>query len=103
MWSGMRIYVYSEPINMHRSYDGLAALVSGELGRDPRCGDAFVFFNRRGNQVKVLYFDGSGYCVWSKRLLRGRFKLLARGVVEDGSVEVSEAELREVVEGGKNQ
>ena len=53
---------------MRKSYDGLSALVKKPLHEDPASGDLFVFINRKRTQMKVLYFDRSGYCVWSKRL-----------------------------------
>jgi transposase len=59
---------------MRKSYDGLSALVKTVLHQDPTSGHLFVFINRRRTQMKVLYFDRSGYCVWSKRLERGRFQ-----------------------------
>lgn len=57
---------------MRRSYDGLAAMIRRELGGDPLSGQGFVF-NRRLTQLKCLYFDSGSYCVWAKRLERGRF------------------------------
>ena len=60
---------------MRKSFDGLAALVRHALQEDPTSGHLFVFINRKRTQMKVLYFDRSGYCLWSKRLERGRFQL----------------------------
>ena len=71
-----RVFVALEPTNLRRSYDGLAALVSGSFGRDLFEGDAFVFLNRRGTQVRILYWDGDGYCIWMKRLEAGTFRRL---------------------------
>ena len=69
----IRIWLYLQPTDMRKSYDGLSALVRSKLCEDPTSGQLFVFINRRATQVKILYFDGSGYCVWSKRLERGTF------------------------------
>ena len=55
------------------TFDGLFALARNELQLDPTSGRLFVFVNRRGSQMKVLYFDRSGFCIWAKRLERGRF------------------------------
>jgi transposase len=71
-----RVFVSIEPTNLRRSYDGLTALVSGAFGRDVFEGDAFVFLNRRATQVRVLYWDGDGYCIWMKRLEAGTFRKL---------------------------
>ena len=58
---------------MRQSFDGLTALVRNRLGHDPMDGSGFLFVNRRRTQLKVLYFDGDGFCVWSKRLEQGQF------------------------------
>lgn len=58
---------------MRKSYDGLSALVKSKLEEDPLSGQLFVFINRKRTQCKVLYFDRSGYCIWSKRLEQGQF------------------------------
>lgn len=69
----VRVHLYGRPADMRKSYDGLYALVRNEMGLDPLSGRLFVFVNRRGTQIKVLYFDRSGFCVWAKRLEQGRF------------------------------
>ena len=69
----IRVHLYGRPCDMRKSFDGLYALTRNELQCDPLSGRLFVFVNRRGTQIKVLYFDRSGLCVWSKRLERGRF------------------------------
>ena len=76
----LRVFLYGKPADMRKSYDGLSALTKSVLGEDPLSGNLFVFINRRRNQIKVLYFDRSGYCVWSKRLERGRFASSADGI-----------------------
>ena len=69
----VRVHLYGRPVDMRRSFDGLSALTSHALGQDPMSGALFVFINRRATQMKVLYWDRTGYCVWAKRLERGRF------------------------------
>ena len=71
-----RVFVALEPVDLRRSYDGHSAMVSGAFGRDVFDGDAFVFVNRRGTQVRVLYWDRDGYCIWMKRLEAGTFRRL---------------------------
>ena len=95
----LRVYVPTEATSMHRSFDGLSSLVSGVIGRDPMSGHLFIFFNRRRDQVKALYWDRTGYCVWQKRLERGRFRLPYAEPGPDGSVEVEAAELGLILEG----
>jgi len=69
----LRVYLYGQPADLRRSFDGLQALVQQGLGADPLDGGLYVFINRRGTQVRVLYFDRSGFCLWAKRLEAGRF------------------------------
>ena len=69
-----RLWLCTEPVDMRKSYDGLCALVSGRMGDDPSAGDGFIFINRRRTQMKCLYFDTDGYCIWAKRLERGLFQ-----------------------------
>ena len=73
--STVRVYVYTEPVDMRKSFTGLYALTKHELGEDPVSGSLFVFCNRSGTYMKVLYFDRHGFCIWSKKLEAGRFKL----------------------------
>jgi transposase len=81
--AGTKVYFALNPADMRRSFDGLAALASSELERDPARGGLFVFTNRRGNQVRILFRDPRGWCVLAKRLDRGRFR---RPVCEEGRV-----------------
>ncbi len=69
----LRVYLYGAPADMRRSFDGLQALVRQVLGEDPLDGALYTFINRRGTQIRVLYFYRSGFCLWSKRLEAGRF------------------------------
>ena len=95
----VRVYVSTRPTNMHKSFDGLSALARGVIGQDPMGGHLFVFFGRRADQVKVLYWDRTGYCVWSKRLERGRFRMPYATPGPDGCVEIESAELGLILEG----
>ena len=70
-----RILAWSEPVDMRKSFDGLVAIVQGVLKEDPLSGTLFVFFNRRGNYLKLVYWDRTGYCLFAKRLEQGRFRL----------------------------
>lgn len=69
----IRVFLYGQPVDMRRSFDGLYAITRDGLRRDPLSGDLYAFVNRRGNQIRVLYFDRSGLCVWAKRLESGKF------------------------------
>jgi transposase len=69
----IKVYLYGQPTDMRRSFDGLQALTRHAMRQDPLDGALYVFVNRRGTQVRILYFDRTGFCVWSKRLEAGRF------------------------------
>lgn len=73
----MRVFVSTAPVDMRRSFDGLALLVQQHLGQDPLSGDLFVFRSRRGDRVKMLYWQEDGYCLWYKRLELGTFRFPA--------------------------
>jgi transposase len=70
-----RILAFSEPVDMRKSFDGLVALVQGTLREDPLCGTLYVFTNRRGTHLKLVYWDRTGFCLFAKRLEQGRFVL----------------------------
>lgn len=69
----LRVHLYGQPCDMRRSFDGLQAMVRHELGADPLDGSLYCFINGRATQMRVLYFDRSGFCIWAKRLEAGRF------------------------------
>jgi transposase len=77
--SHVRIFVCTEPVDMRRSFDGLALAARERLGKDPREGGLFVFANKRSNRLKVLWFDRNGYCLLYKRLHRALFRLPGAG------------------------
>lgn len=74
--AGMRIFVGIEPVDMRGSFNALAGAVR-RLGLDPTDGHLYLFFNRRRKLCKMIYFDGSGLCLFSKRLEAGTFELPA--------------------------
>lgn len=91
-----RVYLAAGATDMRKSFNSLAAIVSGTLGRDPTSGHLFAFCNRGRNRIKVLYWDGSGLWVCAKRLEKGTFAW------PDGdarSVEMSREELVLLVSG----
>jgi transposase len=70
----VRIHAARLPCDFRKQMDGLAGLVRHGLGQDPQCGDLFLFRNRRGDMVKILFFDPQGFCLFVKRLDRGVFR-----------------------------
>lgn len=69
----LRAWAYPEPADLRAGFDGLAALVTSKLGRDPLSGHLFLFVNRTRTRAKVLLWDGTGLCIYQKRLEQGRF------------------------------
>jgi len=74
----IRAFAYPRPTDLRKGYDGLFGLVKTGLGRDPLSGELFLFVNRRRDACKVLVWDGTGLCIFQKRLERGRFAALWR-------------------------
>jgi transposase len=72
---GVEVFVGLEPIDLRWSFDRLAGIVAERIGREARSGALFVWFGKRRDAIKVIFFDGSGMCLFYKRLDRGVFRL----------------------------
>jgi len=94
---GLRVWAYAEPADMRKGFDGLSALVVAKLGRDPLSGECYLFCNRDRTRCKVLVWDGTGLCIYHKRLEQGRFAPLWPR--EGQSVELTQSELSLYLEG----
>lgn len=97
---GRRVFAYAGPVDMRKGFDGLYALVKEDLEEDPLSGDLYLFVSRNRIRAKVLVWDGTGLCVYAKRLERGRFARLW----DDPSgktVSLSHSELQLFLEGCK--
>jgi transposase len=95
-WPGRRVtvYAYARPTDMRKGFDGLSALVMQGLQRDPLSGDVFIFVSRDRVRAKTLQWDGTGLCVYAKRLERGRFARLWRDDGDDPiTLTISELDL----------
>jgi transposase len=94
--TGTRVWLATGHTDMRKGFDGLALLVQEVLKRDPHGGHLFVFRGRRGDRIKVIWHDGQGACLFTKRLERGRFLWPSPA---DGTVIISSAQLGYLLEG----
>jgi transposase len=93
----VRAFAYPRPTDLRKGYDGLFGLVKTGLGRDPLSGELFLFVNKRRDTCKVLMWDGTGLCIFQKRLARGRFASLWRE--DDAAARLTASELALFIEG----
>ena len=83
-----KILAYGKAVDMRKSFNGLLALTRRELKENPLSGVLFVFVNKRGNYLKSIYWDRTGYCLFAKKLEKGRFKFPTGKEKEELSEEV---------------
>ncbi len=91
-----QIWIAAGVTDLRRGFDGLSALVQTKLEQSPFSGHVFVFRGRRGDLIKLLWWDGDGLCLFAKRLERGRF---VWPQASDGSVALTRAQLSMLLEG----
>jgi len=94
--SGSRVWLAAGVTDLRKGFDGLAAIVKATLAEDPYSGHLFVFRGRKGDRLKVLWYDGDGLCLLAKRLERGHF-VWPRAT--SGVVSLSPAQLSMLIEG----
>jgi transposase len=91
-----KIWIAAGVTDLRRGFTGLSALVQTKLEQNPHSGQVFIFRGRRGDLVKLIWFDGDGLCLFAKRLERGRF---VWPQATEGSVSLSRAQLSMLLEG----
>jgi len=96
----MTVWAYGAPVDLRKGFDGLTALVEAELEQDPLSGDVFLFVNRKRHLAKVLLWDGTGLCIYSKRLEQGCFACLWRETGRE-RLRLTMSELQLFLEGSK--
>jgi transposase len=91
-----RVLIATRPVDFRKGMDGLAALVQQEIGADPFSGVIFVFRAKRADRVKLLFWDGTGVCLFAKRLEQGPFRWPR---IADGVMRLTSAQLAALLEG----
>jgi transposase len=94
--NSVQVLVATKPVDFRKGADGLAALVQESLSADPFCGAIYVFRAKRANRVKLLCWDGTGICLFAKRLEEGHFRWPR---IADGVMHLSAAQLSALLEG----
>ena len=97
--AGVRVWLATAPLDMRRGFDRLAEHVRTILLQDPMSGHLFVFRNKGGQRVKVLWWDRNGYCVYYKRLERGAFQFPPFPTAGEKTIAVGSAELMRLLSG----
>lgn len=97
--SGVEIFVGTQPIDLRWGFDRLAGTVDEQMVRKPRGGALFVFFGKRRTALKILFHDGSGFCLFYKRLDKGTFRVPESLEVGATHVAIEEDVLDDLLEG----
>jgi transposase len=92
---GTKVFLACRPVDLRNGFDGLAAKVQQMIGADPFSGQLFLFRGKRGDYLKALYWDGTGLCLFAKRLEKGRF---VWPPIVDGAVTLTPAQLALLIE-----
>jgi transposase len=97
----LAVYAYGQPCDMRKSYDALSGLVTQALGRDFLSGDVFLFVGRDRKRAKALFWDGTGLCLYAKRLEKGRFAPLWQRESDKQPLVLTVSELALFLEGSE--
>jgi transposase len=98
---GVSVYAFDEPCDMRKSFDTLTALVTERMGHKVLTGDLFLFVGRDRRRAKVLYFDGTGMCLFAKRLEKGQFSAAWKRAKSKRGFEMTLTELALFIEGSE--
>lgn len=96
----VRVFAYTLPTDMRKGFDGLYGMVSMLLEREPLSGDMYLFVARNRKRAKVLMWDGTGLCLYAKRLEKGQFAKLWAGE-DTTAIELTTSELQLFLEGSR--
>ncbi len=96
--SSLKVFLCTQPTDMRKNFDGLSQLVTDYLGEEPLSGNLFVFRNKCGDKLKILYWDTNGFAIWYKLLQEGTFKFPEQKA-NSGSIQISHAQLLSLLSG----
>lgn len=94
-----RYFLYQEPTDMRKSFDGLCGLVTDKLGQNPMSGDLFIFVNKPRNRIKLLRWETGGFVLFYKRLEQGTFRLPTPSLSIDKKLIIDYSELVMIING----
>lgn len=92
----VRVLVAARPVDLRKGAEGLAGLVREQMAADPFCGTVYVFRAKRADRIKLIYWDGTGLCLFAKRLEDGDFRWPK---IQDGVIRLTSAQLGALLEG----
>ena len=96
----LRIFLARDPVDMRKSFHGLVSLTESVLKQDPLAGHLFVFVNRRRDRIKLLYWGGTGFCIWYQQLEKGTYQLPdAATADEQEGIEITASQLSLILDG----
>ena len=96
--SSVRIFIYTQPADMRCGFNKLSMFANNIMGQDPLSGHLFVYFNKRGDKCKILFWDRTGFCIWYKRLEEGSFERISNPS-KTTSLEIDMTTLSLILEG----
>jgi transposase len=97
--ANVRIYLANQAVDGRKSFNGLSGIVEGEFGMSPTSGDLFIFLNKRGTQVRLLFWDRDGFWIMAKRLEKGTFRRVRKAGDAVAQIEIDAADLSMLLEG----
>ena len=96
----LRIFLARDPVDMRKSFHGLLGLTESVLKQDPLAGHLFVFVNRRRDRIKLLYWGGTGFCIWYQQLEKGTFQLPDAATADEREgIEITASQLSLILDG----
>ena len=97
--SQTRVFLARDAVDMRKSFNGLIGLAESVLEQDPLSGHLFVFINRRRDRIKLLYWGGTGFCIWYQQLEQGGYQLPDATTADEQGIEITATQLSLILDG----